>query len=100
LKELRDTYNPAKKAKIIGQAKDLISQSIDDFWRGLSIHTDNLTLDADQLVTIVTYTVIKGKISDLPGQIKLIEEFTSPSVQNSKLGQALFTLRMATDNVA
>lgn len=80
LKELKDVCDPAKKAKIIGSAKDLISQSIDDFWRGLNIPSEKITLDADQMVTIFTYSVIKGKVSDLPGQIKLIEEFTSPSV--------------------
>jgi len=36
----------------------------------------------------------------LPGHVKLIEEFTSVQVQNSKLGQAVFTLKAATENIA
>ena len=43
-------------------------------------------LDGDQMLSIMIYSVIKSKVSELPGHIKLIEEFTSPDVQNSKLG--------------
>jgi hypothetical protein len=32
--------------------------------------------------------------------LKIIEEFTSVQVQNGKLGQALFTFKAATENIA
>lgn len=39
--------NPLKKAKIIDEAKSLISHCIDEFWHGLCIPSDNLMIDAD-----------------------------------------------------
>lgn len=56
-------------------------------------------LDADQLLSIMTYVVLQCKMQELPGHLKMIEEFTSQEVQNSRLGQALFTLKAATDNI-
>lgn len=47
LKEIKNYENPLKKAKIIGEARTLISVAIDEFWRGLSIKADRLMLDAD-----------------------------------------------------
>ena len=51
------------------------------------------------MLSIMIYSVIKSKVCELPGHIKLIEEFTSPDIQNSKLGQGLFMLKAATDHV-
>ena len=56
-------------------------------------------LDADQMVSIMTYVVLQSKFQELPGHIRMIQEFTSASVQNSRLGQALFTLKVASDNI-
>mmetsp|Transcript_40249 Transcript_40249/g.38719 ORF Transcript_40249/g.38719 Transcript_40249/m.38719 type:complete len:183 (+) Transcript_40249:346-894(+) len=103
LKELKNHKNPLKKAKVISEARELIPVSIDEFWRGLlepNTKQKKLVLDADQMVSILTYAIIQTKEIDFPAQIKLTEEFTSEEVQNSKIGQALFTLKAATDNVA
>ncbi len=77
LKEIKKFENPIKKAKIIEQAKNLIAVCIDEFWEGLNVSSDKLTLDADQFLSIIIYSLAKSKIKDLPGHIKLIEEFTS-----------------------
>ena len=88
--------NPMKKARVIQEAKSLVSTCIDEFWEGLNVPSDKLTLDADQFLSIVIYALAKAQIKDLAGHIKFIEEFTSPQVQNSKLGQSLYTLKAAT----
>ena len=64
---MQDYENPLKKANIIDQAKSFISQCIDEFWKGLCIPSDKLMIDADQLVSIVTYSIIKSEVKDLPG---------------------------------
>ncbi|CDW91387.1 UNKNOWN [Stylonychia lemnae] len=100
LRSIKDFENPLRKIKVIDEAKHCISECIDEFWKGLNLNQDNLMIDADQLVSIVTYSIIKSQMKDLPGQLKLIEEFTSVQVQNSKFGQALFTVKAATENIA
>ena len=86
LKEIKNYENPIKKAKIVENARDLIAMCIDDFWKGLDVDSNKLMLDADQLLSIMIYTVIKCKLCELPAHIKLVEEFTSSEVQNSKIG--------------
>jgi hypothetical protein len=49
--------NPLKKAKKIQEARDLIPICINEFWRGLDVPADKLVLDADQMLTIMTYSV-------------------------------------------
>ena len=85
--------------KCIEQARDLIPVCVDDFWQGIPVKKQKLMLDADQMVSILTYSIIQCLITDINGQIKFIEEFTTESVQNSKLGSSLFTLKVAADNV-
>lgn len=47
LKEISTFENPLKKAKIIKEARDLISTCIDEFWTGINVPADKLMLDAD-----------------------------------------------------
>jgi len=73
---------------------------IDEFWRGINVKQSRLMLDCDQMIAILSYSIFNGRLTDLHGQVKYIEEFTSNQVQNSKLGSALFTLKVSADNVA
>ena len=56
-------------------------------------------LDGDQMISIFTYVVLKSNFQELPCHIKMVEEFTSPEIQNGRLGQALFTVKAATENI-
>ena len=47
LQSVRSFEDPLKKAKKLKEAIDLISISINEFWRGLDIPSDKLVLDAD-----------------------------------------------------
>ena len=61
---------------------------------------ENLILDADQMLSIMTFAIGKAAVMDLPGHLKLVMEFTSQEVQGGKVGQALFTVRAAVENLA
>ena len=74
---MRDYEDPLKKAKQIMQVRNLIPISINEFWRGLNVPGDRLVLDADQMLSIMTFAIVKSGLEDLPSHIKLIEEFTS-----------------------
>ena len=99
MRDLRNFECPIKKIKQIQEARDLIPICINEFWRGLDVPSDSLVLDADQMLSIMTYSISKSSMTDLHCHIKLIEEFTSTEIQNGKVGQALFTLRAAAENL-
>jgi len=75
-------------------------ESIEDFWQGIPLDSTLLTLDADQITSIWTYVILKSNVSDLLGQLRLLEEFTSSEVQNGKQGHAFFALKAAAEYLA
>ena len=54
-------------------------------------------LDAEQINLVMCYVIAKSGMTDIMGQITLIEEFTSEEEQESRLGQCLFTLKIAAE---
>jgi hypothetical protein len=54
---VRNFENPNKKAKVIKEARDLITVCINEFWNGIDINYENLVLDADQMLSIMTYCI-------------------------------------------
>jgi len=58
----------------------LIPICINEFWRGIDVPSDKLVLDADQMLSIMTYSIARSNIPDLPCHLKLIQEFTSTEI--------------------
>ena len=75
----------------------MIPVCIDEFWEGVPVDKKQLQLDAEQMNSIMSYVVMKAGMTDLMGQIRLIEEFTSEDQQDSEEGQAFFTLKIAAE---
>jgi Vacuolar sorting protein 9 (VPS9) domain len=48
----------------------------------------------------MTYAISQSDFPELPCHLKLIEEFTSTDLQNGCIGQGLFTLRAAVENLS
>jgi hypothetical protein len=68
------------------KARDLIPVCINEFWRGIEIPADKLVLDADQMLSIMTYAISQSAMADLSCHLRLIQEFTSTDLQSSKMG--------------
>jgi hypothetical protein len=86
LKDLRKYEDPLKKARQIQEARDLIPICINEFWRGIDVPAEKLILDADQMLSIMTYSLSQSNLHDLSSHLKLIQEFTSTELQNGKIG--------------
>ena len=74
---MRNFEDPFKKVKVIREVRDLISVCINEFWAGIDVDYDQLDLDADQMLSIMTYVITQTDFCDLPCHLKLIEEFSS-----------------------
>ena len=92
---------PLDKIRCIVTVSNLIVLSITQFWKGLSVKKEKLTIDGDSLLMIYIYIVIKAKanVSDLFAQVKFMNEFSTPFVRNNKLGYCLTTLEIALNHI-
>jgi hypothetical protein len=93
LRELESNYSPLKKLDIIIATTRLICECVDDYWKDdQSINKENLVIDADQILSIFLYIVIKAKVMNLKGHVNLIYDFGRKIVQNGQMGYYVTTI--------
>ena len=96
---MRNRFGPIDKARCIVDMSSSIVKSINEFWAGINIDKEKLTIDGDSLLMIYIYVTIKSCVVDLFAQIKLIHEFSTPFVRNTKLGYCTTTLDVAINHI-
>ena len=93
LRELECSYSPLKKLEIIIATTRLICECVDDYWKDdPSMNRENLVIDADQVLSIFLYIVIKAKIINLKGHVNLIYDFGRKIIQNGQMGYYVTTI--------
>lgn len=93
LRELEINYSPLKKLDIIIATTRLICECVDDYWKDdPSMNKENLVIDADQILSIFLYIVIKGRVLNLKGHVNLIYDFGRKIVQNGQMGYYVTTI--------
>ncbi|TNV73847.1 hypothetical protein FGO68_gene8005 [Halteria grandinella] len=100
LKGLRSAKGPIDKARCVAQMSDSIVNSVNQFWQGLEMKENDLTIAADQLIMIYIYILLQQtQLQDIFAQIKFVNEFLTPYVKNSKLGYCMTTLEIAVTQI-
>eukprot|EP00347_Sterkiella_histriomuscorum_P002127 403369366 len=100
LRRLRELETPIDKMRCITQTSKHIVQCIDTFWKEISqVNKKKLTLDADELLMIFIYVTLRSKISEFYGHLKLINEFSTDTLRQSKLGYYTSTMEVALSQV-
>jgi hypothetical protein len=93
LRELEINYSPLRKLGIIISTTRLICECVDDYWKDdPSMNKENLVIDADQILSIFLYIVIKAKVWNLKGHVGLIYDFGRKIVQNGQMGYYVTTI--------
>jgi len=80
-----------QKVDILCNLRDLIMDEIDEFWKQFPFQQKKLYVDADNLLSIFIYLIIKSQLSDLIVDIEIIDDFTNKSLKLSRKGY-LFSL--------
>jgi len=91
LSDLKNRRSPIHKLKNIVKVAELISKSIDSFYKSHGA-VNRKKLDADQTLSLFIYLVAKSNISNLSAHYKIIEKFTTSNVLNSTAGYYATTL--------
>jgi len=94
LKKVNENKNPYEKMMLIASISSEITSCVNDCWKGLDkiITKSLLNIDADELMSIFIYIIIKSQISELPVHTKIIKEFTTCVTKNTMIGYYFVTV--------
>ncbi|OMJ84847.1 hypothetical protein SteCoe_13973 [Stentor coeruleus] len=99
LQKIESVFSPFKKLNIIIQTSRMICECIDDYWTDKIISEEHLMVDADQILSIFTYIVLKAHINNLAGHIKIIQEFARFITNNSSMGYYVTTIEACLEQI-
>lgn len=86
--------------RCLTQTSKLIVKCIDEFWKDISqVDKKKLTLDADELLMIFIFVTLRSKISEFYSHLKLINEFSTDTLRQSKLGYYTSTMEVALSEI-
>jgi hypothetical protein len=94
LKSLRKYKIPFQKMLVTASLSTEITESVNSFWKDMEslITSSLLNIDADELMTIFIYIIIKSNMSDILIHSKFIKEFTTSTTQSTMIGYYYTTL--------
>lgn len=92
LKNISFQRSPVHKLKVIIKTQDLINECIQDFYDYFGIDFADIFYDADNLVSIFSFILIKSEVFDIISHCKIIENFATKNTLNSHSGYLLVTL--------
>ena len=88
LKQIEKYKTPFEKMMIIANISNEITDCINDFWQEMEqyIKKDYLSIEAEQIMTIFIYIIIKSGITDIFVHCKMIKLFTTCTTKSSMIG--------------
>lgn len=82
LRSFKDIESPMVKMDLLYWiSTKIIPKEVGRFWRKIPIPKNHLFIDADNLLGIFTYLVVRAQNPKLLVDVTLIEEFTTKNVQ-------------------
>ena len=88
LKQIEKYKTPFEKMMIIANISNEITECINDFWKVMENYfkKDILNIEAEQIMTIFIYIIIKSGIIDIFVHCKMIKLFTTCTTKSSTIG--------------
>lgn len=90
-KEINKVHSIIQKLEIMINLREVILLEIDSFWKGIPINQKKRYVDADNLLSIFIYLIVKCQIADLIVDIEIIEDFINRSLKLSRKGKINLT---------
>ena len=94
LRSIKKFKTPFEKMMIIASISDKITECASDFWKDMEqyIKKDLLCIEADELMTIFLFIIIKSKMPELAIFAKMIKNFTTSTTRGTMIGYYYTTL--------
>jgi hypothetical protein len=93
---------PFEKMMLLATISTEITECVNNFWKDFEkvITSSMLNIDADDLMAIFIYLIVKSQLSELLIHTKFIEEFTTGTTKNSMMGYYYTTIKAALSYIA
>jgi hypothetical protein len=97
LKSINRYRVPFEKMILIATLASEITECVNEFWKDFEniVTSDLLSIDADELMTIFIYVLIKSNMPNLLIHAKFIKEFTTSNSKSTMIGYYFTTLEAA-----
>ena len=93
IKDLNKLKTPIEKMLLIANLSNEITEAVNEFWSdALYIEKSLLDINADELVAIFIFLIVKCKMPELVYHLNMIREFTTTITRNSMVGYYYTTM--------
>ena len=101
LKNLKNYKTPFEKIVILASLSDQITESVSTFWNSMMKYIKNsfLFIEADEILTIFVFIVIKSQMPDLFIESKIITNFTTPSTRAFNISYNLTLMEASLETI-
>lgn len=97
--KIKNFKAPFEKMMILAKLSDKITESINNYWKGKEVDPSFLQIDADELMSIITYIIMKAQINDLVVHLNIIHDFTTTLTKSSLIGYYFSSVDAALSNI-
>ena len=101
LKNLKNYKTPFEKIVILASLSDQITESVSTFWSSMMKYIKNsfLFIEADEIMAIFVFIVIKSQMPDLFIESKIITNFTTPSTRAFNISYNLTLMEASLETI-
>lgn len=99
LRTLTAVTSPLAKLEIVIKTTKKLCECVDLYWTGRDVQAEQLVINADMILSIFSYIVVKARVRNLMGHVALMVEFVKEDVQNGPFGYYLATLEAAVEHI-
>jgi hypothetical protein len=75
--------SPIDKLIALQSLKSQIQADINEFWEDLITDKTKITLNRDELTSIMLFIISRAEVEDLMSQVRLMTEFISQDIQEA-----------------
>ena len=101
LKNIKNYKTPFEKIVILAALSDQVMESVSTFWSSMQNYVKNtfLNIEADEIMSIFVFIVIKSQMPELFIESKIISNFTTPSTRAFNIAYNLTLMEASLETI-
>ena len=102
LRNLKNFKTPFEKIVILAALNDQITESVSEFWNKMMNYIKNsfLFIEADEMMAIFVFIVIKSQMPEMLVESKIIINFTTPSTRAFNISYNLTLMEASLETIS
>ena len=102
LKNLKNYKTPFEKIVILAALSDQVTESVSNFWSSMTNYIKNsfLFIEADEIMAIFVFIIIKSQMPDMIIETKIITNFTTPGTRAFNISYNLTLMEASLETIS